>query len=63
MRTQEHADRRPTSFRRSLAVTASGALIAALAACGGGAGGDEAAASGAKIDAKADPRPSRARSR
>jgi multiple sugar transport system substrate-binding protein len=55
MRTQEHADRRPTSFRRSLAVTASGALIAALAACGGGAGGDEAAASGAKIDAKADP--------
>lgn len=52
MRTQPSAPRRQTPFRRSLAVTATGALIAALAACGGGG---TTATAAAKIDAKADP--------
>lgn len=50
MRTQIHTPRRTTRFRRSLAVMATGAMIAGLAACGGNDGGGSAAKS--DIDVK-----------
>lgn len=53
MRTQIHTPRRTTRLRRSIAVAATGVLIAALAACGGDDGGGTAATTAADVKSAA----------